>query len=363
MVRVAGINRHTLGYLLDERGEVVARYDSDDATNRWSLFVYDGDRPRLLMQDVSETGEPLQIEGLMPDGKIAVLDEDESGEFHRLFAVDRTSGERTLLFQREGRDVAGAILDPWTRRVVGAAWTEDETRQQYFDPELQTAYERVTAQFSNGGASLQSWSRDRRRILVYGERGLDGGGYYLFVPADGSLRRIGMLYPDLATAAGGVRQSINYRARDGVRIPAYLTLPGDGTARHLPAVLLVHGGPHSRDTMGFDWVASFLASRGYAVLQPNFRGSTGYGASWELAGRRQWGGLMQTDVEDGVAALVRAGIADPQRVCIVGASYGGYAALAGATLTPDRYKCAASVAGVADLNEFLRERQAQTGGR
>ena len=113
--------------------------------------------------------------------------------------------------------------------------------------------------------------------------------------------------------------------------------------------------------MDFDWWASFLASRGYAVLQPNFRGSTGYGANWEHAGRRQWGGLMQTDVEDGVAAIVRAGIADPERVCIVGASYGGYAALAGATLTPDRYKCAASVAGVADLNELLRQREAATG--
>ena len=134
-------------------------------------------------------------------------------------------------------------------------------------------------------------------------------------------------------------------------------------ARNLPVVLLVHGGPHARDTMDFDWWASFLASRGYAVLQPNFRGSTGYGASWERAGRRQWGGLMQTDLEDGVAALVRGGIADPARLCIVGASYGGYAALAGAALTPDRYRCAASVGGVADLNEVLRQRQAVTGGQ
>jgi len=361
MARVAGINSETLGYLLDERGAVVARYDSDDDTNRWSLFVYDGDRPRLLMQDVSETGEPISVEGLMPDGRIAVLDEDDSGEFHRLYAVDRARGTRTLLFQREGRDVGGAILDPWTRRVVGVAWTEDETRQQYFDPALQVAYERVAAQFPNGSASLHSWSRDRRRILVYGERGLNGGAYYLFLPADGSLQRIAMLYPELAGVQGGMRQSITYAARDGVRIPAYLTLPAVETARNLPAVLLVHGGPHARDTMDFDWWASFLASRGYAVLQPNFRGSTGYGASWERAGRRQWGGLMQTDLEDGVAALVRAGVADPARVCIVGASYGGYAALAGAALTPDRYSCTASVGGVADLNDFLRHRQAVTG--
>ena len=362
MVRVAGMNSDTLGYLLDERGAVVARYDSDEHSNRWSLFVYDGDRPRLLIQDVSETGEPISVEGLLPDGRIAVLDEDASGEFHRLYAVDRTSGERALLFEREGRDVAGAILDPWTRRIVGAAWTEEESRQQYFEPALQAAYQAVAAQFPNGSAALRSWSRDRRRILVFGERGLDGGGYYLFDAADGSLQRVGMLYPDIGGSGGGMRQSITYPARDGVRIPAYLTLPTVESARNLPLVLLVHGGPHLRDHLEFDWWASFLASRGYAVLQPNFRGSTGYGASWETAGRRQWGGLMQTDVEDGVAAVVRAGIADPARVCIVGASYGGYAALAGAALTPDRYRCAVSVAGVADLNEFLRQRQAAAGG-
>src|SRR5262249_27785319 len=132
--------------------------------------------------------------------------------------------------------------------------------------------------------------------------------------------------------------------------------------RNLPLVVLVHGGPHGvRDDLDFDWWSAFLTSRGYAVLQPNYRGSGGYGKAWEEAGRRQWGGLMQTDVEDGVAALARAGMADPARTCIVGGSYGGYAALAGATLTPDRYRCAVSVAGVSDLVEFLRQREAMAG--
>jgi len=298
----------------------------------------------------------------MPDGRIVILDEDEAGEFHRLYAVDRANGTRTLLFEREGGEVGGTILDPWTRRVVGVAWTEEESKQQYFDRALQVSHEAVTAQFPDGSASLQSWSRDRSRILVYAERGLSGGAYYLFLPAAGTLERVGRLYPELEGNVGGVRQAITYAARDGVRIPAYLTLPAVEEARNLPLVLLVHGGPHTRDTFDFDWWAAFLASRGYVVLQPNFRGSSGYGASWEHAGRRQWGGLMQTDVEDGVAALVRAGMADPARVCIVGASYGGYAALAGAALTPDRYKCAASIAGVADLSEFLRQRQAAAGG-
>ena len=362
MIGVSGANRTTLGFLVDERGDVAARYDSDDRTNRWRLFVYDGESPRLLLEDVSETGAPLEVEGLLPDGRIAILDEDAGGEFRRLYALDRTSGLRTLLFSRDAAEVGGAIRDPWTRRVVGVRWTEQEARQQFFDPALQAAYEALAPMFANGEVLLSSWSRDRSRILVYGERGLDGGGYYVFTPSEGALSRVGMLYPELTGIETSVRQAITYRARDGTSIPAYLTLPSV-EARNLPLVLLVHGGPHARDAMAFDWWAAFLVSRGYAVLQPNFRGSSGYGTSWERAGRRQWGGLMQTDVEDGVAALIRAGIADSRRVCIVGASYGGYAALAGVTLTPDRYRCAASIAGVADLNEFLRQRQAMTGSQ
>ncbi len=221
----------------------------------------------------------------------------------------------------------------------------------------------IQATFADGAASLSSWSRDRSRILVYGEHNFDGGGYYLYRGRGEPLARIAMRYPELAQAQlGGQRQSITYRSRDGTTIPAYLTIPAVENAQNLPLVLLVHGGPHGvRENLSFDYWAAFLASRGYAVLQPNYRGSGGLGREWEWAGRRQWGGLMQTDVEDGVAALVRARIADPARVCIVGASYGGYAALAGATLTPDRYKCAASISGVSDLNEMLRETVAQDG--
>jgi dipeptidyl aminopeptidase/acylaminoacyl peptidase len=144
-----------------------------------------------------------------------------------------------------------------------------------------------------------------------------------------------------------------YRARDGVEIPAYLTRPLDAKGP-TALVVLPHGGPAARDVGGYDWLAHALASRGYAVLQPNFRGSAGFGEKWELAGHGEWGiGVMQNDLTDGVAAVVAAGIADPERVCIVGGSYGGYAALAGAAFTPELYRCAAAIAGVADLREML----------
>jgi dipeptidyl aminopeptidase/acylaminoacyl peptidase len=149
-------------------------------------------------------------------------------------------------------------------------------------------------------------------------------------------------------------ESITYKARDGTVIPAHLTLPPGAETRNLPLVVLPHRGPEARDYAEFDWWAQFLATRGYAVLQPQFRGSTGFGDAFRLAGRRQWGGLMQDDVTDGVHALIERGIADARRICVVGAAYGGYAALAGAAFTPDLYACAVSINGVANLSDMLQ---------
>lgn len=162
-------------------------------------------------------------------------------------------------------------------------------------------------------------------------------------------------YPGLAGIALGEVREIKYKTRDGTEIPAYLTAPPVKPTGPAPLVVLPHGGPHARDYPQFDWLAQFIASRGYFVLQPQFRGSTGFGQSFLEAGYKQWGGLMQDDVTDGVHAMIDQGIADPNRVCIVGASYGGYAALAGVAFTPDLYRCAASINGVADLPAMMRE--------
>lgn len=356
-----GVNSDTVSYIIDRAGALVGRLDSNSESNRWRLWVYEGETPRLLMEDVSAYGETISIHGLLPDGRFVALHNSDAG-FSTLYAVDRASGEMSVLHQVENGDVDGALIDPWTREVVGATWTAIETEQLYFDPVLEGARQAVAAAMTGAAFRIETWSQDRNRFIVYAERGLDGGGYYLYERANNSLRFLAWRYPELSQANLGERQSITYRARDGVRVPAYLTLPAGGEARNLPLVLLPHGGPHARDTMDFDWWATFLASRGYAVLQPNFRGSTGYGTAWEDAGRRQWGGLMQTDLDDGVDAVVRAGIADGGRVCIVGASYGGYAALAGATLTPERYRCAIAVAGVSDLGVMLTQTERQTGG-
>lgn len=364
-VAVDSANAQTRGFLLDERGATIARVDINDDKNRWRLFSYENGKDRLILEQVSEMGMPLAMYGLLEDGRIAAIDPHEEGRRDTLLAIDRKTGKATPVEgvqNSEGSDV-GPIGDPWRRRVVGVGWIEDLPKRQYFDADLAKIYADVQPLFETGYVTMHSWSRDRSRVLLFGEQAGDAGAYYVYEAATRKLRLIGKRYPQLtAPEHFGERQSIKYRARDGKPIPAYLTLPVGVEPKNLPLVLLVHGGPHARDTFVFDWWASFLASRGYAVLQPNFRGSTGYGYEWFDAGRKGWGdGVMQTDVEDGAAALVKGGYVDPKRICIMGASYGGYAALAGATLTPDRYACAVSVNGVSDPEDMLKD--ANRGGR
>jgi dienelactone hydrolase len=352
-------NVSTRGFLLDERGATIARVDINDNKDRWRVFSYENGKDRMILEQVSEMGMPLQIYGLLEDGRIAAIDPHEEGQRDVLLAIDRKTGKASPvegLPDTHGSDVV-PVADPWRRRIVGVQWTEDLPKQKYFDAELAKIQAELQPRFATGYSILYSWSRDRARVLVYGEKDDDAGAYYIYEPATQKLRMLGRNFPKLTTPESlGDRQSIKYKARDGVQIPAYLTLPAGVEHKSLPMVLLVHGGPHARDAFTFDWWASFLASRGYAVLQANFRGSTGYGYDWFNAGRGGWGdGVMQHDVEDGVDALVKAGMVDARRVCIVGASYGGYAALAGATLTPDRYACAISVNGLSDPVDMLNE--------
>jgi dipeptidyl aminopeptidase/acylaminoacyl peptidase len=162
-------------------------------------------------------------------------------------------------------------------------------------------------------------------------------------------------YPALNPADLGEVKPYPYKARDGLDIHAYLTLPPGKAPKNLPLVVFPHGGPEARDAMTFDWWAQAMATRGYAVLQPNFRGSSGYGWNFVAAGDGEWAQKVQTDVQDGVLKLIADGTVDPKRICIVGASYGGYMALAGATYSPDLYACAVSFAGVSDLERVVDE--------
>jgi dipeptidyl aminopeptidase/acylaminoacyl peptidase len=362
--RITSALQDTADVVFNDAGELLARVDSDQDTNRWSLHVYNGGASQQVIDEPTDIGfEPMSLEGVLADGRVVAVGRRQGEQRARMIAVS-SSGQIEVLAENERYDIGAAIREPRTNRVVGVGWLEDLPKQRFFDPALQAVADRVSQFFASGYGVITSWSQDRSSFVVFAETNRDAGAYYLFEPASNRMRLIRRQYPELTTeAAIGDRQSITYRSRDGTQIPAYLTLPVGG-GRNLPLVLLPHGGPHARDEFGFDWWAAFLASRGYAVLQPNFRGSTGYGFAWFDAGRNNWGdGVMQTDIEDGVDALIRAGIADRNRVCIVGASYGGYAALAGATLSPERYRCAISIAGVSDLPRMIEVTARDSGSR
>jgi dipeptidyl aminopeptidase/acylaminoacyl peptidase len=199
-------------------------------------------------------------------------------------------------------------------------------------------------------------SRDAsdRLMVVLSASASDPGSYYIFDRTKSELREFARPYAALDGAALSPVKAVHYAARDGLSIPAYLTLPTAREAKALPLILMPHGGPFVRDDGAFDPWVQFLADRGYAVLQPNYRGSTGYGKAYVDAASGEWGRKMQDDLDDGVHWLAAQGTVDPRRVCIMGGSYGGYAAMWAAVRNPDIYRCAISFAGISDVNAMLR---------
>ena len=196
-------------------------------------------------------------------------------------------------------------------------------------------------------------SRDRRRLIVYAASGADPGIYYLLDLDKRSMDLLSETQPALQGVKLGQVSSFRYKARDGLEIEAVLTLPPGLPSKGLPVIMMPHGGPAARDEEAWDWWAQYLAHMGYAVVQPNYRGSTGYGREFQQKAAGQWGLAMQDDLLDAIDHLAGLGTVDPKRACIVGGSYGGYAALRGAQRDGARYRCAVSYAGVSDLNGML----------
>lgn len=271
------------------------------------------------------------------------------------------------LFSSATNDVDDLLFDDAGRKLLGVAYTDERYRVFWIDPMLQELQVGMDRSLPDRHNRILSWSDDRERILVYSGATHERGRYYIFQPNNGRMS----LLLDLAQGQpGGMApmRAVKYPARDGLEIPAFLTLPNGRKAEKLPLVIMPHGGPFGiRDRLAFDPEVQMLANRGYAVLQPNYRGSGGYGIEFLTRGEGEWGRKMQDDLDDGMDWLVGRGIVDPKRVCLVGSSYGGYAAAWGATRNPERYRCAACFAGVFDLDaqlsyhtEFLGKSLAQS---
>jgi len=340
---------YTRDWVVDENGVPRYRMEYRDKWDHFQILRHPARQWEVFVERTIDLPE-IDLHGLDAERELVIGARPLDSGRYGLYTV--TAGGRLgrTVYAHDTLDVSDVRIDPYTNRVVGAA-VEGET-PKWFDEDLAMEQASLDEAFPDESPWIEDWSQDRSRFVVRTELDDRAPAFYLYDESDRTANQIGRTYPALDNVKLGPRSPYTYKARDGVEIPGYLTRPL-GVEGAVPLVVLPHRGPMDRDVDGFDWLAHFLASRGYAVLQPNYRGSGGYGRAWEEAGYGGWGlGVMQNDLSDGVAAVVAAGIADPQRVCIVGASYGGYAALAGAAFTPELYRCAVSVGGVADLRDM-----------
>lgn len=346
--RIATGTGYTVDWLVDAAGQPVARSEWDPNRPLFTVLARRGNGAWAEIYRLTN-GSTMALNGLTGDGKaVAAQGSDGTGRT-RLWAIALDGSGASVIAEDPERDVVSVQYDPYTRQPIGAWLGGADPEVRWFDPDAEARFAKVARAFPGKTVELFGRTADSSRILARVGGPSVPPVYYL---VDFNARRadiVGEAYPTLTDVPLGTMQATRYAARDGTQIPAYLTLPPGSDGRDLPLVVLPHGGPEARDEYDFDWFAQFLATRGYAVLQPQFRGSTGFGDDFRRAGYGEWGGLMQDDVTDGVKALVEQGVADPRRICIVGASYGGYAALAGVTLTPGLYACAVSINGLSDL--------------
>lgn len=286
----------------------------------------------------------------LPDpGKAIVLADDANG-FQSVYELDLSEMKLSKqLIGSPGYDISGIISDSADTKVLGAVVVEKTTVTRWLDPELAALQASLDKSVKGQRALVVSWSRDLSKFLVHVSAGDTPGSYFVFDRALGIMQRFAYVDEGLKSTRGHPVRTITYKARDGLEIPAILTLPAGRAPKNLPVIVMPHGGPFARDSEDWDWWAQFLADRGYVVIQPNYRGSSGYGTVFAKKAEGQWGLAMQDDLNDALAWLVTEGIADPKRACMVGGSYGGYAAMRAAQRDGKLYRCAVSFAGVSDL--------------
>ncbi len=351
----------SFGWAVNRDGVPVAREDWDWKTRAYHLYALSGENAREILR--SDDSEPPTVAGILPDNSALVLLKPNPQGHQAAWTLPLNGSPQSLLAEDPGGDVTGAYIDDYNGAIVGLYVSGTKPHIHWLDPQARQRVDVLERAFPNKTVGISGWSEDGSRTLAEVESGSSPPIYFL---VDFSTHRADIAadgYPALENVPLGEFKAITYKARDGTDIPAYLTLPAGKSAGPVPMVVLPHGGPWARDFPTFEWLVQFLATRGYAVLQPQFRGSTGFGEAFEKAGYRQWGGLMQDDVTDGAQAMIAQGIADPHHIAIVGASYGGYAALAGAAFTPTLYSCAVSVNGISNLRTFLDENTPQPGWR
>lgn len=352
--------------LLDREGEpaFASRVTADGGSEFSAIDPDTGERRPLLRAGGPEQPMGVEVQRSTPDGTGLLLSLYPDGDDLQLVRVDRETAQVSVLAAVPGRslDIMGLLApgvlppplytDPGTGEVLAARFAGPRPHIEVVDPAFAEVHSALAALSDGVLATLSSDLTGTRWVATFvHDREPEA---WLYDHATGDSRRLFRPHPHLDPAHLAPMEPVSFPARDGLVLPGYLTLPVGVPARDLPLVLVVHGGPWAHDAWGFSPQAQFLADRGHAVLQVNFRGSTGHGRRHTLAAQGELAGAMHTDLLDAVDWAVEQGIADPARVGIKGGSYGGYAALVGAAFTPERFAAAVDLVGIADLTSFVR---------
>ncbi|MEO1419897.1 MAG: alpha/beta fold hydrolase [Pseudomonadota bacterium] len=332
----------------DETGERLAEIEWDIKRETFRIVSLLKGRKTVFERRNTQRFPFNGVEGLTNDrqGLIVNFDDVDRTGLHVISLVDGAISPYEI-GGIGGADV-GLLKDRWTNQISGYHYTDDLDRVVYTDATLAAYQSDLKAALGADTVWLTSWSKDRSAFTVRAQSMGRPADYFLFETEGPSVSPVGGEAPWLMETPLGQVSRADYTASDGLTIPAYLTLP-PGTSKSdgpFPLVLMPHGGPETRDDAAYDWLAQAVAAEGFAVLQPNFRGSAGYGKAFRDAGYNEFGGLMVQDVLDGATAMVAEGVAKPEGVCAVGASYGGYSALMAALKAPDTVGCVVSINGV-----------------
>jgi len=341
------------GWIFDNAGNLKLATRTTDKGDTEILRVDPNGFTQVYSCNVFETCNPLQFDA--SNDKVYMATNKGTPDLTRLVLFDpNTKSEQLVESDPLNRvDFGAATFSELTNKLVATSYIDDRTRVYFKDPQWEKDYQFLKSKLPGKEINIPSTTRDENLWMIVASSDREPGERYLFDRTTRKLTFLYRIFDKLPRESLAPVKSISYKSSDGLVIPAYLTLPVGVPAKNLPLVAWIHGGPWGRDVWGYNPYAQFFANRGYAVLQPNFRASTGYGKKFLNAGNNEWGQKMQDDITEGVRYLIAQGIVDPKRVGIAGGSYGGYATLAGLAFTPDLYAAGVSYVGPSNLITLL----------
>ncbi|MBX2988386.1 MAG: S9 family peptidase [Bdellovibrionaceae bacterium] len=341
------------GWMTDHQGKVRVAVESDGVNTR--VLYRDNEKQKfrpIKTLSFKDSFEPLLFTF---DNKRLYVSSNLGRDKKSIVEYDpRTDKEIRVVYQHPDNDVSQPLVSQKRKLLTGAMVVTWKPNYVFFDPQREALHRRIESKLPDEEIRYVSNNKDEDLFVVRTAADDSMGAYYLYDAKKDSLKELAKLGTHLPAGQLATMRPIQYLSRDGLVINGYLTLPKGIPAKNLPVVVNPHGGPWHRDVWRYNPEAQLLANRGYAVLQMNFRGSTGYGRKFWEASFKEWGRKMQDDVSDGVGWLIEQGIANPKKICIYGGSYGGYATLAGLAFTPNLYACGVDYVGVSNLFTFMK---------